>query len=82
MADEFRRVPSAAEMDVFEAEVSGEQNFVPTGDPEAGTVIANAKCYPWPNPALAADSGDKRFFSKRQNEINIQQGEATGGDCY
>jgi len=62
MSDGFRRVPSAAEMDVFEAEVSGEQNFVPTGDPEASAVIANAKCYPRPNPVLAADSSDKRFF--------------------
>jgi hypothetical protein len=68
-------------MDALDAEVSSEQYFVLLGDPHRCAVIANAGRCPWPNPALAADSSNQRFFSEGQNQINIQQAEATGGDC-
>ncbi len=71
MSDDFRRMPLTAEMNALQAEVRSHQNFVVFRRLEYRAVVANALGNAWPNPALAADSGNERFFEERQSAFNI-----------
>ena len=62
-ADDFGRMPIAAEVNIFEAEISGDQQFVTGGDAQNRAIIADA-CQDSPvSPAGGAtDAGDQRLF--------------------
>src|ERR1700733_5694937 len=66
MADRFRRLPVAAKMDPFEAEVRGDQNLMVAGQAQHGAVVADSSPDPGWAGRLAANAGNQGLFGKGQ----------------
>ncbi len=64
MANALRRMPFAAEVNTLQAEVGCDQHLVTGRNAEHGTVVADARDYPWPAGAAnaAANAGDQACF--------------------
>ena len=71
MSHRFGSVPLAAEVDPFEAEVSGDQGLVTRRKPEYGRIVSNTLQHAISGARLPANPGDQGFFKKRQSEANI-----------
>lgn len=80
MADRFRRVPLATEMNALETEIGCNQGFMAGGNAQHGAVVADCQV----NKALATssrgaqraecgellDARDQLSFGQRQGEVN------------
>ena len=71
MSHRFGSMPLAAEMDSFEAEVSGHQDLMTWRKPEYGAIVAYAGQDAISCARLLANPADQGFFKKRQSEANI-----------
>jgi hypothetical protein len=65
-------LPFSPKMDVFQAEISGDQGFVTGGDADAGTIIPNPE-----NSSCVAstltDATNESFFGKWQGRPMIRE---------
>ena len=71
MSHRLGRLPFAAKMDPFQAEVSGDQRLMTRRKPKDGAVVANTHQDTISCARLPANAGDQGFFQKRQSEANI-----------
>jgi hypothetical protein len=62
MSDNLRRMPLAAEVNPFEAEVGGHQHFVCARDPQHGAIVANADANAGGFPGSIPNSADEFLF--------------------
>ena len=77
MADYFWRVPVAAEMNSFQAEIGGDERLVCGRKLQYRAVIPDPGYQPPASTGalgLSADLFDERFFTHGQSGININQG--------
>jgi len=65
-----RRLQASEEMNVFQAEIGGDQGFVVRRDVNAGAVVADAD-HPSRLPSTKADATDERFFNQWQDKPMI-----------
>ncbi len=70
MADRFRRMPFAAEMDSFKAEVGRDQRFVPRWNAENGTVIADSG-----NKSRRAAIQTAGLLTNARDQLSFRQGQ-------
>jgi hypothetical protein len=66
------RLQFSAEMDIFKAEISGDERFLPSWNCDDPTVITNAEDSRRVASTLA-DTTDERFFGKRHANQYIRQ---------
>jgi hypothetical protein len=69
VADEFRRVPLAAEVDAFQTEIRGDQRFIAGRDSHYSTIVTDAFEHTPSDRCLAAKACDQGFF--RSWQINL-----------